>query len=124
MTNSRGRNREAKGREHSKMIMSIEGRRSTRKVYSLKGYFRSIHQDNQDYACERDHGISKNFPGSSPLKSRVGSQRVMAELGLLIFMRMVGLTILSLALGAIDSITTHEDGGRELDPEGVLNSWR
>lgn len=105
------------------MIMSIEGRRSARRVYSLKGYFRSI-QDNQDHACERGRGISKNFPGSSPLKSRVGSQRVMAELGSLIFMKMVALTILSLALGAVDSITTHEDGGRELDPEGVLNGWR
>lgn len=80
------------------MIMSSEGRRSTRRVYSMKGYFRSIHQDDQDCACGRGHGISKNFPGSSPLKSRVGSQRVMAELGLLIFKEMVGLTILSFSI--------------------------
>ena len=98
MTNSRGRNREAKKSGHSKMVMSSEGRRPTRRIYSMKGYFRSIHQDNQDCACERGHGISKNFPGSSPLESTVDSQRVMAELDLLIFMEMVGLTILSFSI--------------------------
>ena len=83
MTNSSGRNKEAERNGHSKMIVSHEARRSTRKVASMEDPFRSIHQDNQDCAHERGRGISKNFPGDSLLKSRVGSRRVITELSLL-----------------------------------------